>query len=109
MVELVVGAGLSSGGISRPTWSEVSNRSLAARACSLRLGDCWTCALMRPDSCDIFSRYCSERDCMGRTRPPPTPTIRIPAMVASTAMGTGVVKRWGRLAMSWSWWQSDPK
>src|SRR5439155_4256118 len=33
----------------------------------------------------------SQRACMGRTSPPPTPTIRMPAAVARTATSTGVV------------------
>jgi hypothetical protein len=37
------------------------------------------------------SSQLSHRACIGRTRPPPTPTMRMPAMVARKAMRIGVV------------------
>jgi hypothetical protein len=46
----------------------------------------------------------SQRCCMGRIMPPPTPTMRMPATVASTAISTGMVTvvampTWPRAAM----------
>lgn len=45
----------------------------------------------RADSVSARSSHLSQRACIGLTSPPPTPTIRMPATVARTAIRTGVV------------------
>jgi hypothetical protein len=46
---------------------------------------------MVADSCSAVCSQRSQRCCIGRIRPPPTPTTAMPPSVASTVISTGVV------------------
>jgi hypothetical protein len=60
---------------------------------------------MTADSAPAFASQSSQRRCMGRISPPPTPTMITPATVASTAISTGwvtavAIRTWSSAAIT---------